>query len=49
MSELFSFKDMDYNLQGDNVRTVNYGTETYFIPGPLNLGTKYHISKIAFH
>ena len=34
MSELFSFKDMDYNLRGssrlnsNNVRTVNYGTET---------------------
>ena len=34
MSQLFSFKDMDYDLQGDNVRTVNYGTETILYLAP---------------
>ena len=40
MSELFSSKDMDYNLRGgsrlnsNNVRTVNYGTETILYLAP---------------
>ena len=40
MSELFSFKDMDYNLRGGSrrhsykVRIVNYGTETILYLAP---------------